>query len=68
MLRWSKDGGKTWSSQQPPRSMGRQGAYVTRVRWRDLGEAEQWNFEISISDPVRRTIIAASYDSDVGVT
>lgn len=67
MLRYSKDGGLTWSARQLWRTMGAQGAYNTRMRWLSLGNAREWVFEITISDPVRRTVIAANADITVGV-
>lgn len=45
-LRWSDDGGYTWSSYLTV-SMGRSGAYRTRVIWRRLGQARQRVFEVS---------------------
>lgn len=66
MLRYSKDGGQTWSDRQLWRTMGREGAYKTRMRWLNLGGAREWVFEVSISDPVRRNIIAAHADVTVG--
>jgi len=59
MLRYSRDGGRTWSLYQPYRTMGAIGAYQTRLRWQKMGRALQWVWEILITDPVKRTIIAA---------
>jgi hypothetical protein len=66
MLRYSKDGGKTWSARQLWRTMGAAGAYNTRMRWLNLGNAREWVFEITISDPVIRSVIAAHADITVG--
>jgi hypothetical protein len=45
-LRWSDDGGYTWSNYQTV-SMGVSGAYTTRVIWRRLGQSRQRVFEVS---------------------
>jgi hypothetical protein len=66
MLRYSKDGGRTWSARQLWRTMGREGAYNTRMRWLSLGGSREWVFEVTISDPVMRSIIAANADITVG--
>lgn len=66
MLRYSKDGGFTWSDRQLWTTMGAVGAYNTRMRWLRLGQAREWVFEITISDPVRRNVIAAHADIMVG--
>lgn len=67
MLRWSKDGGKTWSLQQPWRSMGKIGEFLKRMRWLGLGQAYQWVFQLTITDPVKRVIIAADADIEIGM-
>ena len=68
MLRWSKDGGMTWSILQPWRSMGKIGEYpLTRLRWLGLGQAYQWVFELTITDPVQRVLIAAHADIELGM-
>lgn len=66
-LQWSKDGARTFSDTQPWRSMGKIGEYQKRLRWLRLGQSRQWIFKISMSDPVRRTIIAANMDIEVGM-
>lgn len=66
MLNWSDDGGRTFSRTQQWRSMGKLGAYQTRLRWTRLGNARQRVFRATISDPVRRTIIAARADLSLG--
>lgn len=62
MLRWSRDGGRTWSDYQPWRSMGKQGEYLRRLRWLAMGNARQWAWELTVTDPVWRTIVAAHAD------
>jgi hypothetical protein len=58
MLRFSDDGGRTWSNDHW-RSLGVQGAYRTRAVWNRLGMATDRVYEVSISDPVRRTLVEA---------
>lgn len=67
LLRYSKDGGKSWSRIQPGRSTGRVGENLRRQRWLALGQAYQWTFELLITDPVRRVLIAAHLDTEVGM-
>lgn len=68
MLRYSQDGGYTWSEQQLWRSMGEIGQYLKRLRWLRMGQARQWVFEIVITDPVPRVIIAAHATIEQGMT
>lgn len=61
MLRWSDDGGHTWSAENW-RSMGEIGAYSTRVIWRRLGmtiKIRDRVYEVSGTDPVKVTIMGA---------
>lgn len=62
MLEWSKDGSETYSAIKVWQSIGRIGAFLTRLRWLRLGQARQWVFRYTITDPVRRTMIAANAD------
>lgn len=66
MLRISKDGGRTYTNRQIWRSAGAIGQYRTRLRWLRLGQARERVFELTTSDPVKRTIIAAHGDGYVG--
>ena len=61
MLRWSDDGGHTWSNEHW-QSMGTRGAYGTRVFWRRLGMTLKLRdrvYEISGTDPVKIAIMGA---------
>ena len=61
MLRWSDDGGHTWSAEHW-RSMGRIGASATRVMWRRLGMTQRSRdrvYEVSGTDPVKIAIVGA---------
>lgn len=66
MLRSSKDGGRTYTNLQKWRSAGKIGAYRTRLRWLRMGQARERVFEVTTSDPVKRTLIAASGDGYTG--
>jgi len=65
MLRWSNDGGSTWSNEHWT-SIGRIGRYTNRAIWRRLGFARDRIFEVSISAPVKAVIISANLKSSVG--
>jgi hypothetical protein len=61
MLRWSDDGGHTWSNEHW-RSMGRIGETGRRVLWRRLGMTMKLRdrvYEISGTDPVKIAIMGA---------
>lgn len=61
MLRWSDDGGHTWSNQHLA-EMGRIGQYGRRVFWRRLGMTMKLRdrvYEISGTDPVKVVIMGA---------
>lgn len=61
MLRWSDDGGHTWSSEHW-RSMGKIGETSRRVIWRRLGMTMKLRdrvYEISGTDPVKVSIMGA---------
>lgn len=66
MMRYSKDGGRTYSLRQIWKSAGAIGRYRTRLRWLRLGQSREWVFELTCSDPVKRTIIAALGDGYIG--
>lgn len=64
MLRWSDDGGNTWSNEHW-NSMGRIGEYDRRVFWRRLGMTTKLRdrvYEISGTDPVKIIIMGAELD------
>jgi len=61
MLRWSDDGGHTWSNEHWA-SMGAIGASGARAFWRRLGMTDKLRdrvYEVSGSDPVKIAIIGA---------
>ena len=61
MLRWSDDGGHTWSNEHWV-SMGRTGEYGRRAIWRRLGMTQKLRdrvYEVSGTDPVKIAIMGA---------
>ena len=61
MLRWSDDGGHTWSNEHWA-SMGKIGEYYRRVFWRRLGMTLKLRdrvYEVSGTDPVKIAIMGA---------
>jgi hypothetical protein len=61
MLRWSDDGGHTWSNEHW-KSMGQIGQYGKRVIWRRLGMTTKIRdrvYEVSGTDPVKIAIMGA---------
>jgi len=65
MLRWSNDGGSTWSNEYWT-SIGKQGKYQNRAIWRRLGWSRDRVFEVSVSDPVKAVIISANLKAEAG--
>jgi len=65
MLRWSNDGGSTWSNEYWT-SIGRIGRYLNRAIWRRLGTARDRIFEVSVSDPVKCVIVSANLKATQG--
>jgi len=59
MLRWSNDGGSTWSNEHWT-TVGQMGKYTNRAIWRRLGTARDRIFEVSVTDPVNFVIISAN--------
>jgi len=61
MLRWSDDGGHTWSNEHLSK-VGKIGQYYRRVFWRRLGMTLKLRdrvYEISQTDPVKTVIVGA---------
>jgi hypothetical protein len=65
MLRWSNDGGSTWSKEYWV-SIGNIGRYKNRAIWRRLGMARDRIFEVSITDPVKAVIVSANLKASAG--
>ena len=65
MLRWSNDGGSTWSHEYWV-SIGAMGKYKNRAIWRRLGMARDRIFEVVVTDPVNAVIVSANLKASVG--
>lgn len=65
MLRWSNDGGSTWSKEYWT-SIGLVGKYKNRAIWRRLGMARDRVFEVVVSDPINAVIISANLKASAG--
>jgi hypothetical protein len=65
MLRWSNDGGSTWSNEYWV-SIGALGKYKNRAIWRRLGMARDRVFEVVVTDPVNAVIVSANLKASVG--
>lgn len=59
LIRYSKDGGYNWSDHRV-RSLGEAGEFCKKVQVARLGQGQQWVFDISVADPVRADLMAAS--------
>lgn len=62
LLSWSDDGGHTWSNEHEA-SMGAQGQYLTRIKWRRLGVSRDRVFRVATSEPVQVTWLGAEIEA-----
>ena len=65
MLRWSSDGGSTWSNEHWV-TIGKVGKYNNRAIWRRLGWSRDRIYEVAVSDPIKAVIVSANLKSEVG--
>jgi len=65
MLRWSDDGGSTWSNEHWT-TIGQTGNYQNRAIWRRLGTSRDRVFEVVVTDPVKAVIISANLKASGG--
>lgn len=65
MLRWSNDGGHTFSNQLFA-DLGKIGAYRTRVKYNRLGQYRDRIWEFSITDPVKATLLSMQGELHAG--
>lgn len=65
MLRWSSDGGSTWSNEHWS-SIGKIGQYKNRAIWRRLGWSRDRVFEVVVTDPINAVIISANLKAEEG--
>jgi hypothetical protein len=65
MLRWSNDGGSTWSNEHWT-TIGQTGKYNNRAIWRRLGWSRDRVFEVVVTDPIKAVIISANLKAEAG--
>lgn len=65
ILRWSDNGGYTWSNETNA-PIGRVGQYFTRVIWRRLGKSRFRIFEVTIMANIPVWMISAYIEAEVG--
>jgi len=65
MLRWSNDGGSTWSREYWV-TIGQEGKYKNRAIWRRMGTARDRVYEVVVTDPVNAVIISANLKASEG--
>lgn len=66
MLRWSDDGGSTWSREHW-KTIGKVGNYKNRCRWPGpLGAARDRIYEVTVTDPVNAVVVSANSNSSPG--
>jgi len=64
MMRYSDDGGHTWSTEQW-RSLGKKGEYGHDVVWRNLKSSSSRVYEFKVTDPVNFVIVSGYLDVEV---
>jgi hypothetical protein len=65
VLSWSDDGGRSFKGGIAV-SIGKIGERMTRAEWRRLGSSRDRVFDLTITDPVRVTLISAWLDAAAG--
>jgi len=67
MLRYSIDGGHTWSS-EIWRDVGKIGEYKDRSVWNRLAAGRQFVLELSVSDPIKWVVTGANLEAEIGTS
>ncbi|MDO8632108.1 MAG: hypothetical protein Q7R41_16615, partial [Phycisphaerales bacterium] len=62
----SEDAGHTYYPMEQPMSMGLVGQHRERLRWTQCGSFYDGVIKIEVTDPVRRTIVSARADVELG--
>lgn len=65
ILQFSDDGGHSWSNEKWA-SLGKIGERFTRAIWRRLGSARDRVFKVTITDPIKVTLIGAELELEPG--
>lgn len=60
-IRYSKNGGRTWSNWRTV-SMGKQGDFVKETRAHRWGISRQWVFHFRVTDPCKRDMLTVAVD------
>jgi len=64
-MSYSVDGGKTFKISRAT-SIGKEGEYLTQIKWENLGQGRNFIFKFRITDPVPRIIVGAYYQKTMG--
>jgi len=64
-MSYSIDGGKTRKIARAT-YIGKQGEYLTQIKWENLGQARSFIFYFKITDPIPRIIVGAFYQKTMG--
>ena len=64
-IAWSDDGGHTWSNEHW-RGIGAIGDYTNRVNWKRLGRSRNRIYRLSVTDAVKRVLMGAHLEAEVG--
>lgn len=67
MLRWSDDGGFTWSNVHYT-SIGKMGEYKNRARWQRLGASRDRIYEVEVTDPVYAVVVSDELRASAGAS
>lgn len=67
MLRYSIDGGKTWSS-EIWRDVGKIGEYKDRSVWNRFAGGRYFTPELTVSDPIKWVVMDANLEAEIGAT
>lgn len=67
MLQWSDDGGHSWSNEHWT-TIGARGKTKTRAIWRRLGSSRDRVYKVSITDPVKVTMLGADLVVEEGAS
>lgn len=65
ILQWSDDGGHTWSIERWT-AIGAIGNTKARANWNRLGSSRDRIYRVTITDPVKRTLIGADIGAEAG--
>lgn len=64
-MSFSIDGGKTWKTSRAT-FIGKEGEFLTQVKWENLGQGRSFIVKFRITDPVPRSIIGAFFQRTKG--